>query len=163
MPVYHKPTDKPTEKPVETKPTNPTLLCRNSEYEIVQLWTGPVLAADGEKVELSEANPYVPVGMGVQFPYVGNVYEEINGYEVGYSVEKCTRLDEDDIWLCEGTLINLYECSGHLAFSGIYSDVHRKGEYVITGGTGDHNGAVGVIYDEFDADTKYTMRKIKIH
>lgn len=126
------------------------------------MWTGPVITASGENVVPTDGFS-VPLGLGVRLPYVGSLYDVDGGYEVGYSAEMCTRLDTKDIWHCEGTLIDVYECKGQLAISGVYSDANMSGEYVITGGTGDYLGAKGVIYDTFDSYTGYTLRRIVIH
>lgn len=127
--------------------------------DVAQFWSEPILEPNGDlKVNASEATRE----MGEQWPYVGAVFDKPNGTEVGHNVELCTRVNKGDLWICEGSYIDLYGCKGHLAFTGVYSDNSTKGEYVITGGTGDFDGAHGVIFDAFDYESLYALRTVHI-
>mmetsp|Transcript_15574 Transcript_15574/g.20287 ORF Transcript_15574/g.20287 Transcript_15574/m.20287 type:complete len:157 (-) Transcript_15574:255-725(-) len=86
---------------------------------------------------------------GVQWPFAGLQYEATDFVSrAGRSAEMCTRLDLN-YWICEGSYINLYNCTGILTFEGLYDESNRTGVYTITGGTFDFEDAVGEITDVF--------------
>ncbi|KAL7560287.1 hypothetical protein ACA910_016587 [Epithemia clementina (nom. ined.)] len=130
--------------------------CLDNVYAAVQLWNGIVVEPNGDIKDISDATAQ----MGQLVSFVGGVYDQPEGYEVGYNIEECIRVDDRNFWHCQGTYINLYGCEGHLAFSGFYQDATMEGHMVITGGTGDFLGATGAIYEHFDANSGYTYRRI---
>ncbi|KAL7580865.1 hypothetical protein ACA910_001134 [Epithemia clementina (nom. ined.)] len=133
--------------------------CRYRVLKVAQKWTGAVLEPDGTMVE----DPaHASTLMGQQAAYVGSVYDRPGGYEVGWDLEDCTRLDDGNFWSCVGNYVDLYGCEGHLAFSGIYSDHTETSHMVITGGTGDFLGAIGSIYTEYDEYSGYSLVTITI-
>ena len=163
-----KPTHKPTRKPTSTSTHKPThrptpesttpkesAKCLGKMFATAQLWNGTLIAPDGSIVDYS-------LLAGARFPYVDHVYNEPGGIEVGFSTELCVRLNDNDYWLCEGIIMDLYECVGRLAFSGYFRDEGLASHYAITGGTGDFAGATGFMYDEFDKESGYYLRKIHI-
>ena len=132
--------------------------CRNTVYEVAQLWSGPVIEPNGDEIQDPVQASTKP---GQEWPYADYVQNKPGGRDVGYNVELCKRI-KGDYWQCSGTYINLNHCEGHLAFSGVYRDETASGHFVITGGTGDFHGAKGSIYDEFDYDTGYAVRVVTI-
>ena len=100
--------------------------------------------------------------MGLLFPHVGKVFSEPQGGEVGFAAEMCTRLDNDNYWRCEGTLMDMYDCEGQMSFSGVYEDKKLSGKYVITGGTGAYLGATGYIYDEYNDHTGFSVKTVHL-
>ena len=100
--------------------------------------------------------------MGQRFPYVGAVFDEPEGHEVGFNVESCSRLEDSGYWHCAGTYIDLLGYEGLLAYSGSYSDTTSSGLFVITGGTGDFHGATGSVYAEFDTESGFTVGVVSL-
>ncbi|KAL7556143.1 hypothetical protein ACA910_020479 [Epithemia clementina (nom. ined.)] len=147
---YPKPTDLPTSKPSPY----PTYACRETVFYIYQKWHGTAVEPNGTQVDIADASKDI----GVKWPFVGDVYDEDGDFVVGYSIEQKERLDNGSFWHGEGTFIDLYGCSGHLAFSGFYEDATDAGHYVITGGSHDFLGAEGYIYEEMrDDGTKHRI------
>jgi hypothetical protein len=101
------------------------------------------------------------------WPFADHVYavdhDEDDDFVVGSNVELCTRLNDGDVWHCEGTYLDLYSCHGQLSFAGPFSDDANVGKYTVTGGTGDFDGAMGYVVDEFSYDTHYSIRTIYIN
>ena len=93
--------------------------------------------------------------MGEVWPYVGALFDEPGGREVGFNVQSCMRVEDEGYWQCEGTYINPYGCEGQLSYSGPYTDATFTGTYVITGGTGDFLGATGSISGVLDAESGF--------
>ncbi|KAL7572843.1 hypothetical protein ACA910_014694 [Epithemia clementina (nom. ined.)] len=131
--------------------------CRG-EYKIAQNWNGHAIEPDGAVVVAWQAS----LQQGVRLPYVGVIYNDIEGEDAGYDVELCERLDDGRFWHCDGTLINLYGCEGHLAFSGVHQDANSTGYYVITGGTGKFLGVTGYIDEEY-SHAGYYFRHIHLY
>ncbi|KAL7557030.1 hypothetical protein ACA910_009301 [Epithemia clementina (nom. ined.)] len=122
-------------------------------------WEGYVIEPNGNKVLIDDSSSH----SGQRFPYVGGVYDKPEGHQlVGYNIELCTRLDDANLWQCQGTYVNFYSCWGVLSFLGFYQDTSGIGHFVITGESGDFLGAMGAIYEEFDSKTGYTTRKISV-
>ncbi|KAL7569011.1 hypothetical protein ACA910_021298 [Epithemia clementina (nom. ined.)] len=151
----YKSTPNPTDKPTD----EPTIFCRDTVFYTYQLWDGPAVEANGTKVDIWHAS----ADMGLQWPFVGTVRDAYNDEDVGFNVENHERVDNGNFWHSEGTYINLYGCSGYLAFSGFSQDATNSGHYVITGGTGAFLGAQGYIYEQFDVQTGTSYREINIH
>ena len=95
---------------------------------------------------------------GQTWAFTGPVQDKIGGSDVGSNYELCTRLNFGEIWICEGTYVDLYGCSGQLTWEGPYTDETFKGFYTITGGTGDFAGATGYIKGEFTSEGNYSFR-----
>lgn len=128
----------------------------------LQQWTNPIIEADGTTVDpLTEP---ASIKAGQTWSFTGAVYSKIDGDKVGYNYELCTRLNDGDIWHCEGTYEDLYGCSGQLAFEGPYADGTLTGKFTIVGGTGDFEGAFGYIDDKFTyaRDNYYAFRTIYV-
>ena len=115
-----------------------------------------MIAPDGSKVVYSTLQ-------GARFPHVGNLYDEPSGNSVGFSVELCERVNENDLWHCEGTMFDVSSCVGHLTFSGVFQDGTKSGKFVINGGTDDFEGSSGSIFDQFDEQTGFYLRTIDIN
>ena len=129
-------------------------------FLVIQYWGMPIIEADGTLVDMVKIAGVDP---GLQWTFVDYVMDgKKNGHRVGFSVESRTRLNKDDIWHVEGTIIDLHGCNGCLAFDGPYSDYKQHGKYVINGGTEDFLGAKGYITETFHYDSRYAYRKIVI-
>ena len=132
--------------------------CRHAEFYTVQQWTEKLIEADGTEVDLAHAS----VDPGQTWAFAGSVHDDVGGTTVGSNYELCTRVNKGEIWLCEGTYVNLYGCSGHLTWEGPYTDATFMGLYTITGGTGDFSGASGYIKGHFTDDGNYSFRHIYV-
>ena len=133
--------------------------CRNAMFYTVQQWTEKLIEPDGTMVTLEDAS----VNPGQTWAFAGSVHDDIGGSDVGSNFELCTRLNKGDMWLCEGTYVDLYGCTGQLTWEGPYPDSTFKGFYTITGGTGDFSGATGYIMGEFTSEGNYSFRNIYVH
>ena len=80
-----------------------------------------------------------------------------NKTAVGQVYETCFRTDHKQAFRCAGT-IYLNDYPGSIGFEGPYPDDATGGLYVITGGTGDWEGATGIVTSKFDANTSLTIR-----
>ena len=129
-------------------------------FKIAQRWEGPGLEPDGTKVvDVSGLSGK----MGVRLSFVDQVLDAYDrDQEVAFDVQLCERVNDDEYWHCEGTYINLYDCHGKLAFSGFHKGAGEDvGHYVITGGTGQFEGAKGSI-KETAGENGYYLREIEI-
>ena len=102
---------------------------------------------------------------GLTWAFTGPVLDG-EGHEVGHNYELDTRLNKNEIWLVEGTYVNLFDCMGQLTYEGPYTDKTSTGYYTITGGTGDFEGAVGHIMGEFvieDDGGYYSYRHMEVN
>ena len=119
-----------------------------------------MIEADGTVVkDLAKAS----VKPGQTWSFAGAVHDKVGGETVGYNYELCTRINTGEMWICEGTYVNLYGCTGQLTWEGPYSDETFTGTYTITGGTGDFAGADGKILGEFTYEGNYSYRQIYVH
>lgn len=119
-----------------------------------------MIEADGTVVkDLEKAS----VNAGQTWSFAGAVHDKVGGETVGYNYELCTRINKGQMWICEGTYVNLYGCTGQLTWEGPYSDETFTGTYTITGGTGDFAGADGKILGEFTYEGNYSYRQIYVH
>lgn len=141
---------------------------------LLQYWDGPIIEPNGTKIVDGPGS----LKAGQTWSFTNHVYEfqkDDNYYYkkehddshddavvVGSNAEHCIRLNDGDIWHCEGTYMNLYTCHGQLSFAGPFSDDSLVGKYTVTGGTGDFGGVTGYIVDEFSYDTHYSIRTIYI-
>ena len=135
--------------------------CRHGVFTAVHLWDGKIVEPDGATYYMDQME-YPSTAMGVQFPFVGTVYDAPGGRDIGTNAELCTRLNDAHVWHCQGTYVNLYGCVGSLAFAGIFDDSTDSGHLVVTGGTGDFLGAMGSMEDTFDPYTGFTSRVISL-
>jgi hypothetical protein len=123
-----------------------------------QQWSNPILEADGTRVTDYDA---ASTHAGQTWAYTGTIYDP-DAYPVGSNFELCTRLNDGEYWMCQGTYVDLYGCHGQLAFSGPYTDELNTGKYAIIGGTGDFDGATGFIYGEFTHEGNFSHRTIYV-
>lgn len=115
------------------------------------------MAADGTRVtNLAD----IPVGSMLSF--VGPVYDADDRSEVGYGEQNDIVSSDGRTWHGEGTYIDLYGCTGHIAYSGFFDVTESKGSYVIEGGSGVFQGATGSISELYHDKTGYSAREITI-
>jgi hypothetical protein len=110
-------------------------------------WTAKVIEPNGSYVDA----PVASTDAGQRWAYVGDVYANDEMEEVvGVNTELCTRLDNGNVWQCQGTLTAPFGCEGQLSFAGPFSDQILEGEYTITGGSGAFQGATGHVASQFN-------------
>ena len=117
-----------------------------------------MIEADGTVVGIEKAS----MDPGQTWAFAGPVHDKIGGDNVGTNYELCTRLNKGEMWICEGTYVDLYGCSGQLTWEGPYTDKTLTGYYTITGGTDDFAGATGHIEGKFTPKGNYSTRNIYV-
>jgi hypothetical protein len=129
------------------------------------LWTNPFLLANGERQLEADFN-YTADGYGTRQTYIGDVYD--SGFldnADGRDYELCTLPeDSDQYYLCSGTYADFGGCEGALQFEGYFDGpINGGGHYVIGGGTGDFEGATGLVFSSFDQATQTSVRTLTIN
>uniref|UniRef100_A0A7S3DTB3 Uncharacterized protein n=1 Tax=Entomoneis paludosa TaxID=265537 RepID=A0A7S3DTB3_9STRA len=122
-------------------------------------WTQPIITANGTITD----NPSItgPGDVWTSATTV-SVFDSNGPYANGFVGEMCTVVDLGDKWFCEGIYRNLQGCSGLLSFSGIYDGAQLGGNWSVTGGTGDFEGATGSVLESFDEDNFVSTRVITL-
>lgn len=82
--------------------------------------------------------------------HTGELYDRRKGGIIGSATEVCTKFDSASMsWICEGTVVNPDGCEGQFSYAGTFSEDIFLGNYVITSGTGQFEGATGTVVEKF--------------
>jgi hypothetical protein len=129
------------------------------------LWENDFILANGERKKEADVD-YATEGYGTRQTYIGDVFDsgELTNAD-GRDYELCTLpADSDNYYLCSGTYADFGGCKGALQFEGYFDgEINGGGYYPISGGTGDFEGATGLVFSSFDQDTQTSVRTITIN
>jgi len=121
-------------------------------------WTLPLITREGDLV----SNAATDASSGERWPFADFMYDKpVGGNAVAFNAELCTRLNDDDLWLCSGTMKDFTWREGQITYEGIYED-DEGGLFTITGGTGAFECASGYISDTFDSTLGSSVCTVKL-
>lgn len=130
--------------------------CKSYTYYLT--WTLPLITHEGDLV----TNVETDAASGEHWPFADYMYDKATGGEaVAFNAELCTRLDDENLWLCSGTIKDMCDSKGQITYEGIYQD-DVGGLFTITGGTADFDGATGYISDTFDTASGTSVFTVKV-